>query len=88
MGNVAQGTRKGRTLGKRRRAKPERNTGIGNRDLMGWLRLGIEDIRLDLRENHRARDREAHSRIFRQDSKKRYGRVGPHRNEKKRQYTE
>jgi hypothetical protein len=42
MGNVAQGTRKAWTLGKRSRAKPECNIGIRNQDWTGWLRVGRE----------------------------------------------
>jgi hypothetical protein len=37
--NVAQGTPKGRTFGKRRPARPECNNGIRNRDLRQQLRL-------------------------------------------------
>jgi hypothetical protein len=35
-------TLKGRTFGKRLRAKPECSNGIRNRDLKEWLRLGSE----------------------------------------------
>jgi hypothetical protein len=41
-GNVLQGTRKGRTFGRRRRAQPEFNNGIRILDLKEWLRLGNE----------------------------------------------
>jgi hypothetical protein len=37
---VARGTSKGRTFGKRRRAQPECNNGVRNRDLKERLRLG------------------------------------------------
>jgi hypothetical protein len=40
--NVARGTLKTRTFGKRRRAKPEGTNGIRTRDLKEWPRLGSE----------------------------------------------
>jgi hypothetical protein len=40
--NIVQGTREGRTIGRRSWATPECNNGIRNRDQKEWLRLGSE----------------------------------------------
>jgi hypothetical protein len=42
MDKVVQGTWKGRTFGRRRRALPEYNNGIKDRDVQGQLRLRKE----------------------------------------------